>query len=173
MPQVTAVDDQFGTHTLGIQARCRALLSNGPAAETAYREAIERLGRTRIRGELARAHLLYGEWLCRQRRRLDAREWLRLAHAAFTAMGAEAFAQRAARELRATGEVTRKGTVETSTELTTQEARIAHLAREGLSNTEIATRMVLSPRTVEWHLSRIFAKLQITSRRQLSNSKHV
>ncbi|GAA3066553.1 LuxR family transcriptional regulator [Pseudonocardia yunnanensis] len=152
---------------LGVEARSRALLSCGRDAERAYCEAIDRLGRTRVRGELARAHLLYGEWLRREGRRLNAREQLRTAHEAFTAMGAEAFAHRAASELRATGDSPRKRTVETSTALTPQEAQIAGLVREGLSNPEIGARLFISPRTVEWHLSRIFSKLDITSRRQL------
>jgi DNA-binding CsgD family transcriptional regulator len=152
---------------LGIEARCRALLSDGPAAESAYREAIERLGRTRVRGELARAHLLFGEWLRRENRRLDARAQLRTAQELFTAMGAEAFAERAARELGATGETARKRTVDTGGELTAQETQIARLVGEGLSNPEIGARLFLSPRTVEWHLSKIFTKLNITSRRQL------
>jgi DNA-binding CsgD family transcriptional regulator len=151
----------------GLEARSCALLSHGEAAESAYREAIERLGRTRIRGELARAHLLYGEWLRRQRRQTDAREQLRTAHEMFTASGAEAFAQRAARELRATGQTVRKRTTDTGGELTAQEAQIARLVREGFSNPEIAARLFLSPRTIEWHLSKIFGKLNITSRRQL------
>jgi DNA-binding CsgD family transcriptional regulator/tetratricopeptide (TPR) repeat protein len=152
---------------LGIEARCRALLSDDQAAESAYREAIERLGRTRVRGELARAHLLYGEWLRRERRRMDAREQLRTAHEMFVEMGMEAFAQRAAREMLATGETARKRTVETSNELTAQETQIVRLVREGHTNPEIGARLFLSPRTVEWHLSRIFSKLDITSRRQL------
>ena len=143
------------------------MLNNGETAETAYRAAIEHLARTRLRGELARAHLLYGEWLRRERRRLDARDQLRTAHSMFTAMGAKAFAQRAARELLATGETARKRTVETNGQLTAQETQIVRLAREGLSNPEIGARLFLSPRTVEWHLSKIFGKLHITSRRQL------
>jgi DNA-binding CsgD family transcriptional regulator len=152
---------------LGIEARSRALLSDGQAAETAYNEAIARLGRTRIRGELARAHLLYGEWLRRQNRRTDARNQLSTAHELFTTIGAEAFAQRAARELQAVGERLPKRAAEPTNELTPQEAQIARLVRDRLSNSEIAARLFISPRTVEWHLSRIYAKLNITSRRQL------
>ncbi|GAA3070786.1 LuxR family transcriptional regulator [Pseudonocardia yunnanensis] len=152
---------------LGIEARSCALLSTGHAAETAYLEAIDRFGRTRIRGELARAHLLYGEWLRRERRRLDAREQLLTAHEMFAAMGMEAFAQRATRELQAAGGTARQRPIESHTELTIQEAQIARLVREGLTNNEISVRLIISPRTVEWHLSRIFSKLNITSRRQL------
>jgi DNA-binding NarL/FixJ family response regulator len=133
-----------------------------------YREAIERLRRTRVRAELARAHLLYGEWLRRQRRRLDAREQLRTAHGLLLEMGIEAFAERAARELRATGATARKRRVETSGDLTPQEAQIARLAREGLSNPEIAGRLFLSSRTVEYHLRKVFTKLRIRSRQELA-----
>jgi DNA-binding CsgD family transcriptional regulator len=152
---------------LGIEARSRALLSDGEVAEDLYREAIERLGRTRVRVELARAHLLYGEWLRRERRRQDAREQLRAAHDMFTTMGIEAFAERAARELLATGETARKRTVEISGELTAQENQIARLARDGLSNPEIGSQLFISPRTVQYHLHKVFAKLQISSRTQL------
>jgi DNA-binding CsgD family transcriptional regulator len=152
---------------LGIQARVRALLSEGDAAENLYRESIAHLGRTRVRVQLARAHLLYGEWLRRRRRRLDAREQLRTAHDLLEAMGVEAFADRAGRELRATGETARKRSVQTSGELTAQEAVIARLAREGLSNPEIGTRLFISARTVQYHLGKVFAKLDITSRAQL------
>jgi DNA-binding CsgD family transcriptional regulator len=155
---------------LGIQARVRALLSKGDAAEDLYRESIAHLGRTRVRVELARAHLLYGEWLRRQRRRLDAREQLRIAHDRLEAMGVEAFAERARRELRATGETARKRTVETSGELTAQEAVIARLARDGLSNPEIGTRLYISARTVQYHLGKVFAKLAISSRAQLNQA---
>ena len=152
---------------LGIEARSGALVGEGEAAERLYREAIDRLGRTRMRVELARAHLLYGESLRRQRRRLDAREQLRTAHAMFTAMGIEAFADRAARELLATGETARKRTAETTGQLTAQEAQVARLARDGLSNPEIGARLFISPRTVEYHLRKVFTKLDISSRNQL------
>ncbi|MCH6166269.1 helix-turn-helix transcriptional regulator [Pseudonocardia alaniniphila] len=152
---------------LGVEARCCALLSTGHVAETAYLEATDRFARARIQGELARAHLVYGEWLRRERRRLDAREQLLTAHEMFTAMGMEAFAQRATRELQAAGGTARQRPVESHTELTTQEAQIARLVREGLTNNEISVRLIISPRTVEWHLGRIFSKLNITSRRQL------
>ena len=152
---------------LGIEARSRALLSDGAAADDLYREAIDRLSRTRLRPELARAHLLYGEWLRREGRRVDAREQLRTAHAMFAAIGMEAFAERARRELLATGERVRKRTVETSAELTAQEALIARLARDGLSNPEIGTRLFLSARTVKYHLGKVFTKLDISSRAQL------
>ncbi|MFC5236029.1 ATP-binding protein [Pseudonocardia zijingensis] len=157
-----------GTHwALGLEATCRALLSAGRAAESAYVEAIDHLSRTRIRGQLARVRLHYGEWLRRQNRRNDAREQLREAHVMFTAMGMEAFAGLAVRELGATGAAVRKPVEPVSGELTTQEAQIVRLVREGLSNAEIATRLFISPRTVEWHLGNIFGKLGISSRRQL------
>jgi DNA-binding CsgD family transcriptional regulator len=152
---------------LGIEARSRALLSDGAAAERAYQEALDRLSRTRLRPELARAHLLYGEWLRREGRRADAREQLHSAHERFSGIGMEAFAERARRELTATGEKVRKRISETRDELTAQEEQIARLARDGLSNPEIGARLFLSPRTVEWHLKKVFAKLGISSRRQL------
>jgi len=154
---------------LGIEARCRALLSDGEVAGHLYRQAIDRLGRTRLRPELARAHLLYGEWLRRQGRRADAREQLRTAHDMFTSIGMEAFSERARRELLATGEKVRKRSPETRGELTPQEEQIARLARDGLSNPEIGAHLFVSARTVEWHLSTVFAKLGITSRRQLGD----
>jgi DNA-binding CsgD family transcriptional regulator len=155
---------------LGIEARCRALLSDGAAADELYREAIERLRRTRLRPEVARAHLLYGEWLRRENRRVDAREQLRTAHEILVAIGMEAFAERARQELQATGEKVRKRTVETRDDLTAQERQIARLAGEGLSNPEIAARLFLSARTVEWHLRNVFTKLGIRSRRELANA---
>ena len=152
---------------LGIEARSRALLSEGKAAEGHYREAIDRLSRTRLRPQLARAHLLYGEWLRHEDRCLDAREQLRAAHDQFTSIGMEAFAERARRELIATGERVRKRTVETRDQLTPQEEQIARLARDGHTNPEIAAQLFLSPRTVEWHLRKVFGKLGVSSRREL------
>jgi DNA-binding CsgD family transcriptional regulator len=152
---------------LGVEARSRALLSDGKVAEGLYREAIERLARTRIRVDLARAHLLYGEWLRRERRRLDARGQLRIAFENFHAMGIEAFAGRAERELLATGERVQARTVKTRKELTAQEAHIAGLARDGLSNREIGARLFLSQHTIAAHLRDVFCKLGITSRNQL------
>ena len=156
-----------GDWALGIQARSGALLSKGEAAESLYREAIDRLSRTRIRVELARARLLYGEWLRRENRRVDAREELRVAYEMLTAMGIEKFAQRARRELLATGATVRKRSVETSDDLTPQETQIARLAVDGRTNPEIAGELFLSPRTVEWHLRKVFTKLGISSRREL------
>jgi DNA-binding CsgD family transcriptional regulator len=152
---------------LGIEARCRALLSDGAAADGLYREAIDRLSRTRLRPELARAHLLYGEWLRRQGQRGDAREQLRIAHSQFTSIGMEAFAERAGRELRATGEKVRKRSAETRDELTPQEEQIARMARDGLSNPGIGAQLFLSARTVEWHLRKVYTKLGIGSRHEL------
>jgi DNA-binding CsgD family transcriptional regulator len=154
---------------LGLEARTHALVSGGAAADRLYSEAIDRLGRTRVGMELARAHLLYGEWLRRENRRVDARWQLRAAHEMFTSMGAEGFTDRAGRELLATGESVRKRTVETHGELTAQEAQIAQLARDGLSNPEIGTRLFISPRTVQYHLHKIFTKLGISSRNQLDH----
>ncbi|HKR99760.1 MAG TPA: AAA family ATPase [Candidatus Dormibacteraeota bacterium] len=152
---------------LGIEARVRALLSEADAAERQYQQSIACLGRTRLRMELARAHLLYGEWLRREGRRVDAREQLRTAGALFDAIGMEAFAERTRRELAATGEKVRKRSPGTREELTPQEEQIARLARDGLSNPEIGAQLFVSARTVEWHLRNVFAKLGITSRRQL------
>jgi DNA-binding CsgD family transcriptional regulator/tetratricopeptide (TPR) repeat protein len=155
---------------LGIEARSRALLSEGEAAEGLYREAIERLARTRVRVALARAHLVYGEWLRRERRRTDAREQLRTAHEMFTEMGADGFAERTRRELQATGETARKRTVETMSQLTPQETQVAQLARDGLSNPEIGARLFISPSTVQYHLRNVFMKLDINSRMQLGRT---
>jgi DNA-binding CsgD family transcriptional regulator len=153
--------------SLGIEAGVRALLSEGDVADGLYRESIAHLGRTRLRTGLARAHLLYGEWLRRERRRRDARTQLHIAHDMLDSMGIEAFAERARRELLATGETVRKRTVETRAELTAQEAQIASFACDGLSNAEIGARLFISPRTVQYHLRKVFAKLGINSRNQL------
>jgi DNA-binding CsgD family transcriptional regulator len=155
---------------LGIEARSRALLGDGDAAERLYQEAIERLRRTRVRVQLARTHLLYGEWLRRERRRVDARHQLRTALELFTTMGAEAFAGRAERELLATGERVRKRRIETGGQLTAQEIQIARLARDGLSNADIGARLFISGHTVAYHLRKVFAKLDITSRSQLGDA---
>jgi DNA-binding CsgD family transcriptional regulator len=152
---------------LGFLARSRALLTEGQAAEPLYREAIERLGRTRIRVALARTHLVYGEWLRRENRRVDAREQLRVAHEMLADVGMDAYAERARRELLATGETVRKRSVETVDDLTPQEGQIARLAADGNTNPEIGAQLFLSPRTVEWHLRKVFTKLGISSRRQL------
>jgi DNA-binding CsgD family transcriptional regulator len=155
---------------LGIEARCHALLSEGDSAERSYQEAIERLGRTRLRTELARARLLYGEWLRRESRRIDAREQLRRAYEAFASMGSQAFAERSRRELVATGEKVRRRDDESRDELTPQEVQIARLARDGLTNREIAAQAFLSARTVEWHLQKVFGKLGIKSRTALHDA---
>jgi DNA-binding CsgD family transcriptional regulator len=151
----------------GAEARVRALSSEGRAAEALYREAIERLGRTRLRIELARTHLLYGEWLRREQRRVDARTQLGAAYEMLSTMGVEAFADRARRELLATGETVRKRGVETRGDLTAQEAQIARLARDGLTNPEIGGQLFISPRTVQYHLRKVFLKLGISSRAEL------
>jgi DNA-binding CsgD family transcriptional regulator len=165
---LTEITSAAGTDwALGIQARSRALLGDGDSAERLYLEAIERLGSTRIRIELARAHLVYGEWLRRENRRVDARAQLRTAHEMLGPMRAEGFAERARRELLATGESVRKRTVDTRDELTAQERQVAWRARDGYSNSEIGAQLFLSPRTVEWHLRKVFTKLGISSRRQL------
>jgi DNA-binding NarL/FixJ family response regulator len=153
---------------LGIEAGARALLSDEREAEPLYLEAIERLARSRGVVHLARARLLYGEWLRRENRRVDAREQLRSAHEMFTGIGAEAFADRAGHELLATGETVRKRTDDTRGVLTPQEAHIARLARDGLSNPEIGAQLFISPRTVQYHLRKVFLKLEITSRNQLA-----
>jgi DNA-binding CsgD family transcriptional regulator len=155
---------------LGIDARSRALLSEDDRAEDFFLKAIDRLSQTRVRAELARTHLLYGEWLRRMNRRVDARAQLHIAYDNFSSSGMEAFAERASRELSATGETVRKRTVETRDDLTPQERQIAELARDGLSNPEIGARLFLSRRTVEWHLRHVFVKLGIQSRRELSSA---
>ena len=170
LERLTATTLPSGTDfALGIEARCRALLRSGADADILYREAIERLSRTRLRPELARAHLVYGEWLRREDRRVDAREQLRAAHETLVEIGMDAFAERARNELSATGETVRRRTAHTRDDLTAQERQIARLARDGLSNPEIGARLFLSPRTVEWHLRNVFAKLDIRSRRDLAS----
>jgi DNA-binding CsgD family transcriptional regulator len=157
---------------LGTLARAAAMLAEGATAERLYREAIERLSRVRAPGSqtLARAHLLYGEWLRREHRRIDARDQLRIAHAMLADMRAEAFAERASRELQATGETVRKRTADTRDELTPQEAQVARLAADGQTNPEIGAQLFLSPRTVEWHLTKVFGKLGISSRKELRSA---
>jgi DNA-binding CsgD family transcriptional regulator len=152
---------------LGIQARSRALLSDGDDADALYREAIQRLGRIGIAVHLARAQLVYGEWLRREKRRGEARDQLRAAHDVFSRVGAEAFAERARRELLATGETARERTVDTRDLLTPQEAQIARMAHDGHTNPEIGAELFISPRTVEYHLSKVFQKLGVSSRREL------
>jgi DNA-binding CsgD family transcriptional regulator len=152
---------------LGVEARSRALLSDGEAAEALHRQSIGRLEQTRVRVELARAHLLYGEWLRRERRRVEARGQLRTAHELFTEFGMEAFAERARVELEATGEHSRKRTVETRDDLTPQEAQVCRLASDGATNQEIAAQLFISPSTVDYHLRKAFRKLGVKSRHQL------
>jgi DNA-binding CsgD family transcriptional regulator len=151
----------------GIEARSRALLASGAKAEAFYNKSISHLDRSPVRPEAARAHLLYGEWLRREGRRVDARKHLRIAHDRLGAMGIEAFAERARRELVATGETVRKRTVETLIDLTPQEVQIARLAADGRTNIEIGSQLFISPRTVEWHLRKVFTKLSVNSRREL------
>jgi DNA-binding CsgD family transcriptional regulator len=171
--RLVAVTQPSGTDwALGLEARAHALLQEGPAAERLYLEAIDRLSRTRARVDVARAQLLYGEWLRRKHRRVDARNQLRAAHESFVSMGTDAFANRAARELLATGETVRTRNVETRDELTAQETQIARLARDGLSNPEIGERLFISPRTVQYHLRKVFAKLKINSRNELDRVLH-
>jgi len=168
LEQLSAMTRASGTDwALGVEASRRALLRQGRAADELHREAIERLSRTDLGVELARAQLLYGEWLRREGHRVDARTQLRAAYQALTTMGVDAFAERARRELHATGETLRKRTVETMPDLTAQEAHIARLIAEGLRNPEIAAMLYISPRTVEWHVGRIFTKLGVSSRREL------
>ncbi len=154
---------------LGTEAGVRALLSDGEEADNLFRESIKRLERTCVRPQVARAHLRYGEWLRRERRRVDARVHLRRAHEMLGSMGVEAFAERARRELLATGQTVQKRSVQTSSELTPQEAQIVSLARLGLSNPEIGTRLFISPRTVQYHLHKVFLKLDISAREQLDS----
>jgi len=153
---------------LGLRARCHALLEQGSNAEAAYAEAISQLGRSHAALDLARAHLQYGQWLRRARRRRDARRQLRAAEDMFHAMGAVGFADEANGELRATGERARKRAPETEVELTPQEARVAHLAADGLANSDIAEQLFISPSTVDYHLGKVFRKLGVTSRTQLA-----
>ena len=177
LARLTEMTTASGTDwALGIEARSRALLSDGPAAEILYQESITRLARTRLGPDLARAHLLFGEWLRRALRRGEARDQLRTAHAMFDAIGMDAFAGRARRELRATGETARRlsararPATDAGGDLTAQEVQVARLAREGQTNPEIASRLFLSPRTVQYHLSKVFAKLQISSRGELRHT---
>ena len=168
LAQLAEIAHAAGTDwALGTHARAAAMLAEGEAAERLYQEAIERLSRVRTRATLARAHLLYGEWLRREHRRVDAREQLRVAYAMLSDMGMEAFAERTRRELLATGETVRKRTVATLDELTPQEAQVARLAGGGQTNPEIATQLFLSPRTVEWHLRKVYGKLGVGSRKEL------
>jgi DNA-binding CsgD family transcriptional regulator len=153
---------------LGVEARAQALLAEGEAAQRLYEQSIAYLERSRVRTELARTRLLYGEWLRRERRRTEARTHLRIAYEMFDAMGMRAFAERARRELLATGETARKRTTAARSEkLTPQEAQVARLARDGLSNPEIGARLFISARTAQYHLRKVFAKLGVTSRSQL------
>ena len=154
----------------GIESRSRAFVSEGKSAEHSYMEAIERLSRTQLRPDLARAQLLYGEWLRREGRRIDARHQLRAAYEMFAAMGAHAFTERARRELLATGEKVRKRELDTYNELTPQEEHIARLARDGRTNPEIGAELFITSRTVEWHLRKVFTKLGITSRKGLHDA---
>jgi DNA-binding CsgD family transcriptional regulator len=168
LTQLAEMAHAVGTDwALGTHARAAAMLAEGEAAERLYREAIERLSHIKTRATLARAHLLYGEWLRREHRRVDAREQLRVAYTMLSEMGMEAFAERARRELLATGETVRKRTVATLDELTPQEMQVARLAAGGQTNPEIGAQLFLSPRTVEWHLSKVFGKLGISSRKEL------
>jgi DNA-binding CsgD family transcriptional regulator len=153
---------------LGVELRSRALLSRGVDAEGCYREAIDALGTTRVRVELACAHLVHGEWLRRERRRLDARSELRRAHGLFTECGMEGFAERARRELEATGERARKRTVATAADLTAQEAQVARLAGEGATNQEIAAQLYIRTKTVEYHLHKTYRNLGVRSRTELA-----
>jgi DNA-binding CsgD family transcriptional regulator len=171
LDRLVATTQHCGTDLgLGIEARCRALLGAGPTAEHRYREAIDRLDRTQLRPEVARARLLYGEWLRGAGRRTEAREQLRAAHGEFAEIGMAAFADRARRGLTAAGGKVRDGGADTRDRLTPQEEQVARLARDGLSNAEIGAHLFISARTVEWHLRKVFAKLGVTSRRQLRHA---
>jgi DNA-binding CsgD family transcriptional regulator len=171
LAQLAEIARAAGTDwALGTHARAAAMLAQGAAVERLYREAIERLSHVKTRATVARAHLLYGEWLRREHRRVDAREQLRVAHTMLSDMGMEAFAERARRELRATGETVRKRTVETLDDLTPQEVQVARLAADGQTNSEIGAQLFLSPRTVEWHLTKMFGKLGISSRKELRSA---
>jgi DNA-binding CsgD family transcriptional regulator len=169
----TALADRASTAgtpwALGVRARCQALLDDTDSAEDAYAEAISQLERSRAALDLARAHLLYGQWLRRARRRVDARHQLRTAHAMFQQIGTGGFARQAAGELRASGERARSRTPETELDLTPQEARVAALAADGAKNSEIAAQLFVTPGTVEYHLGKVFRKLGITSRAQLAS----
>ncbi len=168
MEWITEMTTASGTHwALGVQARSRALVTGGDDADAAFGEAISWLEQTQVRAELARTHLLYGEWLRRERRRIEARDHLRTAHRMLEAMGMESFAERARHELFATGETARRRSTPDTQELTAQEMLIAQLARDGLSNPEIGSRLFISARTVQYHLRKVFVKLDITSRSQL------
>jgi DNA-binding CsgD family transcriptional regulator len=173
--RLSAMTSASGTElALGIEASCAALVRDDDGAEELYRVGIDRLAGTQIRLQLGRARLRYGEWLRRRGRRVDAREQLRIAHEQLAAMGSEAFADRARRELLATGETVRKRSLGPAEELTPQEATIAGLAAQGLTNPEIAAQLYLSPRTVEWHLRKVFTKVGVSTRRQLRHSmRHV
>jgi DNA-binding CsgD family transcriptional regulator len=169
MRRLREISRAAGTNwALGVEARSRALLNGGDVAESLYREAIELLSRTRVRTAHARAHLVYGEWLRRERRRADARKHLRIAHEMYVDIGMEGFAERARRERLATGETVRKRSAETRDNLTAQETLIARLVIDGCTNPEVGAQLFISPRTVEWHLRGVYAKLGIKSRKDLS-----
>jgi DNA-binding CsgD family transcriptional regulator len=170
MQRLSAHTLESSDWAMGLTARSRALLGDGKEAEQSYDEAVERLGRTRLRPDLGRAHLLYGEWLRREGRRREAREHLQTAYDMFTAMGLDAFTDRARRELLATGEKVQKRRAGVPNELTPQEEHIARLARDGHTNAEIGAELFVSARTVEWHLRKVFSKLGLASRRELRDA---